>query len=145
MDDGKTFGQRLRETRTGAGFSQSALEEICGIPKARLSRYENGHVAPSLQTLDRLAKALGVSEASLLGDQRAFLESFCRTLSERGVQMHSAEQAARLAHAVADLWGALGGAESCEVASEDAPAMVPSMAPVREWLSGMPSTGSPQL
>jgi len=133
MDDGKTFGQRLRETRIGAGFSQSDLEERSGIPKARLSRYENGHVAPSLQTLERLAKALDVSEASLLGDQRAYLESFCRVLSERGVQLHSAEQAVALANAVADLWGALGSTESCEVAGEDDPAMVASMAPVREW------------
>ncbi|MGH2578968.1 MAG: helix-turn-helix domain-containing protein, partial [Actinomycetota bacterium] len=71
MNDERTFGQRLRETRMGAGYSQSDLEEISGIPKARLSRYENGHVAPSIQTLERLARALRVSEAALLGDERA--------------------------------------------------------------------------
>ena len=71
MNDGRTFGQRLRATRVKAGYSQSDLEEISGIPKARLSRYENGHVAPSIQTLERLARALNVSEASLLGDDRA--------------------------------------------------------------------------
>ena len=74
MNDGHTFGQRLRATRVKAGYSQSDLEEISGIPKARLSRYENGHVAPSIQTLERLARALGVSEASLLGDDRAQME-----------------------------------------------------------------------
>jgi transcriptional regulator with XRE-family HTH domain len=68
MSDERTFGQRLRENRIRSGFSQSDLEEISGIPKARLSRYENGHVAPSIQTLERLARALQVSEASLLGD-----------------------------------------------------------------------------
>ena len=57
--DERTFGQRLRATRIKAGYSQSELEEISGIPKARLSRYENGHVAPSIQTLERLARALG--------------------------------------------------------------------------------------
>ena len=34
MKDDRTFGQRLRETRVGAGMSQSDLEEISGIPKA---------------------------------------------------------------------------------------------------------------
>lgn len=112
MDDGKHFGNRLREARIQAGFSQSELEELSGIPKARLSRYENGHVEPSIQTLARLARALNVSEASLLGDQRAILEEFFSVLEDRGVRIGSTEQAARLAHAVADMADAFGGGES---------------------------------
>ncbi len=107
--DGRHFGNRLREARVRAGFSQSELEELSGIPKARLSRYENGHVEPSIQTLARLARALNVSEASLLGDQRAILEGFFNVLSSRGVHIASAEQGARLANAVADMVRALGG------------------------------------
>lgn len=112
MKDDRTFGQRLRETRVGAGLSQSDLEERSGIPKARLSRYENGHVAPSIQTLERLARALNVSEASLLGDQRAMLEDFFNVLYERGVRITSSEQAALLGNAVADIARALGLTES---------------------------------
>jgi transcriptional regulator with XRE-family HTH domain len=89
-------------------MSQSDLEEISGIPKARLSRYENGHVAPSIQTLERLSKALKVSEASLLGDQRAMLEAFFTVLSDRGVRIASNEQAALLGNAVADIAQAIG-------------------------------------
>ena len=107
--DGKHFGTRLREARLQAGFSQSELEDLSGIPKARLSRYENGHVEPSIQTLARLARALNVSEASLLGDQRATLEGFFDVLSSRGVRIESAEQGVRLANAVADMVNALGG------------------------------------
>jgi transcriptional regulator with XRE-family HTH domain len=110
--DGRHFGNRLREARVQAGFSQSELEELSGIPKARLSRYENGHVEPSIQTLARLARALNVSEASLLGDQRAILEGFFNVLSSRGVHISSAEQGARLANAVADMVLALGGMQS---------------------------------
>jgi transcriptional regulator with XRE-family HTH domain len=55
MVEDVTFGQRLRRARLVAGFSQSELEERSGIPKARLSRYENGHVLPSLGTLQKLA------------------------------------------------------------------------------------------
>jgi transcriptional regulator with XRE-family HTH domain len=103
QSDGKHFGQRLRESRVAAGLSQSELEDISGIPKARLSRYENGHVEPSIQTLARLSRALNVSEASLLGDQRAILEDFFQTLDDRGVRITSSEQGARIAHAIADL------------------------------------------
>ena len=116
--DGKHFGNRLREARIRAGLSQSELEELSGIPKARLSRYENGHVEPSIQTLARLAGALNVSEASLLGDQRAILEGFFTELSARGVRIDSQEQGARLAHAVADMVQALGGIESFDAVDE---------------------------
>lgn len=109
--DGKTFGQRLREARIRAGLSQSDLEEISGIPKARLSRYENGHVSPSIHTLERLARALGVSEASLLGDERAVLEGFFAALDARGIRIDSTERAARVANALADLVEALRGSE----------------------------------
>ena len=111
-EDGKHFGNRLREARLGAGLSQSELEELSGIPKARLSRYENGHVEPSIQTLARLARALNVSEVSLLGDHRAVLEDFFAVLAERGVQIQTKEQGKRLAAAVADMVQALGGIES---------------------------------
>ena len=107
QSDGKHFGQRLRESRVFAGLSQSELEDISGIPKARLSRYENGHVEPSIQTLARLSRALNVSEASLLGDQRAILEDFFSVLYDRGVRITSSEQGARIAHAIADLLDAL--------------------------------------
>jgi transcriptional regulator with XRE-family HTH domain len=111
-DDGSHLGSRLRAARVGAGLSQSELEELSGIPKARLSRYENGHVEPSIQTLAKLAKALNVSEASLLGDRRAVLDEFFAVLDQRGVQVSSSEQGVQLAHAVADMVEALGGIES---------------------------------
>src|SRR4029453_5627163 len=108
QSDGKHFGQGLREARVAAGLSQSELEDISGIPKARLSRYENGHVEPSIQTLARLSRALNVSEASLLGDQRAILEDFFQVLYDRGLRISSPEQGAKIAHAIADLMEAVG-------------------------------------
>jgi transcriptional regulator with XRE-family HTH domain len=133
VKDEKTFGQRLRETRIGAGLSQSDLEDISGIPKARLSRYENGHVAPSIQTLERLARALNVSEASLLGDQRAILEEFFRVLAERGVRVVSPEQGRALANAVADLHGAMCEPEAQGERTEPAVQVGGELAAIREW------------
>jgi transcriptional regulator with XRE-family HTH domain len=110
VKDDRHFGNRLREARLGAGLSQSDLEDISGIPKARLSRYENGHVEPSIQTLNRLARALNVSEASLLGDERAALEEFEAVLKERGITFTSKEQARELAEKVANSIGAMANA-----------------------------------
>jgi transcriptional regulator with XRE-family HTH domain len=115
QSDGKHFGQRLREARVAAGLSQSELEDISGIPKARLSRYENGHVEPSIQTLARLSRALNVSEASLLGDQRAILEDFFQVLYDRGLRIASPEQGAKIAHAIADLMEAVGTEPTSQV------------------------------
>ena len=112
MAQERHFGNRLRESRVAAGLSQSELEELSGIPKARLSRYENGHVEPSIQTLARLAKALNVSEASLLGDERAAMEEFFNVLSVRGVAISSKDQAQRLGQAFADMVKALGGVDA---------------------------------
>lgn len=138
IKDERSFGQRLRATRVHGGLSQSDLEDISGIPKARLSRYENGHVAPSIQTLERLAKALNVSEASLLGDQRAVLEDFFAALAERGVRISTTEQAVKLAHAVAEMHLAFES-ENAEALQRDptpavgAPSMAPSLAPAGAW------------
>jgi len=137
MSDERIFGKRLRETRVGAGLSQSDLEEISGIPKARLSRYENGHVAPSIQTLERLARALGVSEASLLGEERAHMEEFFSVLHQRGVEIDSSEQAVALGNAVADILKAFGSTEAVvrEAGESSSEAMAGVATSVREWLS----------
>ena len=112
MEQGRHFGTRLREARLSAGLSQSELEELSGIPKARLSRYENGHVEPSIQTLNRLARALNVSEASLLGDERAAMEEFFNVLGERGVTIVSKDEARQLGVAFADMIRSRGAVSS---------------------------------
>ena len=136
IKDDKTFGQRLREARVSANLSQSELEVISGIPKARLSRYENGHVAPSIQTLERLAGALGVSEASLLGDQRSILEGFFSVLEERGVHVATPEQGVKLAHALADMLQAMEASDLHAGGSMDSNVMAAAQAMVAsgDWL-----------
>ena len=131
MEDERTFGKRLREARIRAGFSQSDLEDLSGIPKARLSRYENGHVAPSIQTLERLARALKVSEASLLGDQRPLMEEFFSVLTAKGVVIGSSEQAQALGTAVADLAKALGMVDETAITPEEVVAEAKALASVQ--------------
>ncbi|MEP6666629.1 MAG: helix-turn-helix transcriptional regulator [Nocardioidaceae bacterium] len=61
-----TLGGKLRAARHQAGLSQSALETRSGVPKARLSRYENNHVVPSLRLFVQLCSALRITPGSIL-------------------------------------------------------------------------------
>lgn len=61
------FGQRLQEIRTDAGLTQTALARALNTSQSAISQMENGEREPSFDMLRRLAKALGVSPAHLLG------------------------------------------------------------------------------
>jgi len=98
-----TFGERLRVARSNARMSQADLTRLCGVPKTMLSRYENDHILPSIGTLRKLALALNISEAGLLGDRRDLAESFEGALSARGVSMETVDDATRLADVIADM------------------------------------------
>lgn len=97
------IGGRLREARRRAGLSQGQLQIRSGVPKSRLSRYENEHLLPSLTTLRRLVEALGVSEGAMLSPREAHVDAFCEVLRERGIRFTSAEEARTLAGRVADM------------------------------------------
>jgi transcriptional regulator with XRE-family HTH domain len=54
------IGPRLRELREERKLSQGDITEVIGLPRSYISRIENGHAVPSLETLQRLATALDV-------------------------------------------------------------------------------------
>jgi transcriptional regulator with XRE-family HTH domain len=98
-----SFGDILRHARLDAGLTQSQLVRLSGIPKPTLSRYENGHVMPSLATLARLADALDLAEGALLPGRASPREELFLALSERGVEISTREDAQRIAQIVAQL------------------------------------------
>lgn len=54
-------GQQLRAWRTHLGLKQGDLEQKAGLSHNSVSRIETGTVSPRLETLERLAEALGIS------------------------------------------------------------------------------------
>jgi len=54
------IGRRLRKLREEKNFSQGDVEKRTGLLRCYISRVENGHTVPSLETLERLAAALEV-------------------------------------------------------------------------------------
>lgn len=62
------IGARLREARVKAGFSLSELSELSGVSRAYVFRIETESGAnPSLDVLTRIAGALDMTVAELLG------------------------------------------------------------------------------
>ncbi|MGA2986522.1 MAG: helix-turn-helix domain-containing protein [Terriglobia bacterium] len=54
------IGTRLRALREERGLSQGDIEKSTGLLRCYISRIENGHTIPSLETLERFAGALDV-------------------------------------------------------------------------------------
>src|SRR4029077_16539664 len=65
------FATRLSRLRTQRNFSQREIAERIGVPKDYVALVERGQTVPSLETLERFAKALDVPLHKLFYDGRA--------------------------------------------------------------------------
>lgn len=60
------LAQNLKRIRAAKGISQGDIVKATGIDKAMISNIENGKTNPTLGTIAKLAKALGVSVGKLM-------------------------------------------------------------------------------
>jgi transcriptional regulator with XRE-family HTH domain len=61
-------GERLRTLREERNFSQGEIEKRTGLLRCYISRVENGHTVPAVETLEKFARALEVPMYQLLYD-----------------------------------------------------------------------------
>ena len=54
------IGDRLRALREGKRFSQDDIEKRSGLLRPYISRVENGHTIPAMETMEKFARALEV-------------------------------------------------------------------------------------
>ncbi len=54
------IGDRLRALREQKQFSQGEIEKRTGLLRCYISRVENGHTVPAVETLEKFARALEV-------------------------------------------------------------------------------------
>ena len=54
------IGDRLRALREDKKFSQGDVEKRTGLLRCSISRVENGHTVPAVETLEKFARALEV-------------------------------------------------------------------------------------
>lgn len=62
------IGTAIRTFRLQKGFSQGDIEKKTGLLRCYLSRVENGHTVPSLDTLSKIAVALDLPIAQFFND-----------------------------------------------------------------------------
>ncbi len=64
--DWRKRGMRLKRLRENQGWTQRKLAEKVGVARVTIARIEIGNRRPSLELLERLAKALKVKVGDLL-------------------------------------------------------------------------------
>jgi transcriptional regulator with XRE-family HTH domain len=62
------IGDRLRVLREQKNFSQGEIEKRTGLLRCYISRVENGHTVPAVETLEKFARALEVPIYQLFYD-----------------------------------------------------------------------------
>ena len=55
------IGYRLLQLRESRKLSQGDIEKRTGLLRCYISRVENGHTVPSIETLEKMARALDIS------------------------------------------------------------------------------------
>lgn len=63
----QALGARIRSARLAKGWSQEDLAGVANLDRSYVGSLERGERNPSLATLLRIARALDVSVASLVG------------------------------------------------------------------------------
>jgi transcriptional regulator with XRE-family HTH domain len=62
------ISDRLRQLREAKDLSQGDIEKRTGLLRCYISRVENGHTVPAIETLEKLARALEVPFYQLFYD-----------------------------------------------------------------------------
>src|SRR6202048_5255997 len=62
------IGDRLRHVREEKKLSQGDIEKRTGLLRCYISRVENGHTVPAIETLEKLARAMEVPLYQLFYD-----------------------------------------------------------------------------
>lgn len=60
------FGRVIRTNREQRGLSQEALAELADLNRSYLGEIERGSAVPSIETMNKLAGALGEKLSSLI-------------------------------------------------------------------------------
>ena len=65
------IGETIRNYRTQRGMSQGDIEKRTGLLRCYLSRVENGHTVPSLDTLVKIADAMELALSDFFTEHAA--------------------------------------------------------------------------
>ncbi len=80
------IGATIRGYRLQKGMSQGDIEKRTGLLRCYLSRVENGHTIPSLETLQKIARALDLQLAEFFAEETIGKEMHPLHLSEEEIR-----------------------------------------------------------
>ncbi len=85
LSNNDMINNSIKRIREAKGLSQKEVITAIGMGAAQYSRIENGKTDPSISTVEKIAKALGVTMAELFTDTEDLKEvhAFDKTLMER--------------------------------------------------------------
>ena len=72
--DPRSLGTKIRDLRESLGLTQARLAELAGVTPGMIGQLEKGRARPSLDTVELLARALGVSPCYLILEQQGLEE-----------------------------------------------------------------------
>ena len=64
--DSIKLGKNLKSIRTAKGISQGKIARILKVGRSFITNIENGKTNPTLDTIAKIAKAIGVSVGELM-------------------------------------------------------------------------------
>ncbi|HEY1254608.1 MAG TPA: helix-turn-helix transcriptional regulator [Terracidiphilus sp.] len=76
------IGTAIRTHRLQKGLSQGDIEKKTGLLRCYLSRVENGHTVPSLDTLSKIAQALDLPITVFFSEETAGKQANLQKLSD---------------------------------------------------------------
>ena len=97
MTNVMVISDRLRTIRERKDLSQGDIEERTGLKRCYVSRVENGHTVPSIETLEKMARALEVPLYQLFYDGEAppEIRSFAKSISADSDEWGSSGESAK--------------------------------------------------
>ena len=100
------IGDRLKELRESKELSQGDIEKRTGLLRCYISRVENGHTVPAIETLEKMARALEVPMYRLFheGEAAASIRKLKHpTNDEWGSKGHGADYISKLRRLLAKM------------------------------------------
>jgi transcriptional regulator with XRE-family HTH domain len=86
------IGDKLKELRATKKLSQGDIEKRTGLLRCYISRVENGHTVPSVDTLEKMARALEVPMYRIFTDEAKIEKpdiSFAKAESARNTKQEA--------------------------------------------------------
>lgn len=96
--DGLTIGENIKKYRKAKGFTQKELAESVGVAAITIQQYERNVREPKMDTVVRIAQALGISVADLYGScitdfvERSAQERTTEAQKERQTALHKIDR-----------------------------------------------------